>query len=403
MTNSSNGGQNSTLPRLLYVGDVPVESTYHGSALLFRLLQTYPANRLIVVEAGLNESQPARRLPGVQYASALQPGRRWLNTRFHGLVSSLFTLHAPYRARAIQQTLREFQPEVVLTVAHGYSWIAAARYARVHDLPLHLIVHDDWPRMARLVGRMNQVLDRKFGRIYRLASSRLCVSPYMVEEYQHRYAADGSVLYPSRAADTVVYAVPPEAVPNRPLTIAFGGTINTGGHVKALRMLADELARIGGQLRLYGPITEEQAQRDGLRLPNVKLCGLVPAEHFIERIRGEADVLFVPMSFATQDRANMRLCFPSKLTDYTAAGLPLLIHGPTDSSAVRWARSNPGVAEVISSETPADYQITINRLSDINFRCQLTLKAHEVGLQYFSNRAVGRVFLNLISPSGNEN
>lgn len=397
MTNYFDGGPNSSLPRLLYVGDVPVESSYHGSALLYRLLQTYPADRLMIVEAGLNESQPVRRLSGVRYTPALQPGKRWLNTRFHGVVSSLFTLLAPYRAGAIQRTLGEFQPDAVLTVAHGYSWIAAARFARHRNLPLHFIVHDDWSRLARLVGRMNQILDCTFGRIYRSAASRLCVSPYMVEDYRQRYGVAGTVLYPSRAADAIVHARPPATVPSRPLTIAFGGTINTSGHVKALRKLADELAKIGGQLRLYGPITEEQAQRDGLLLQNVKRCGLVPAEHFIERIRAEADVLFVPMSFARQDQANMSLCFPSKLTDYTAAGLPLLIYGPAYSSAVCWAQDNPGVAEVISTEEPNDYSEVLQRLTSVDCRQKMVFITHEVGRKYFSNKAVGNVFINSIS------
>ena len=55
------------LPRLLYIGDVPVESSYHGSALLFRLLQGWPSERLRVIEANLLRSLPERRLPGIQY------------------------------------------------------------------------------------------------------------------------------------------------------------------------------------------------------------------------------------------------------------------------------------------------------------------------------------------------
>ena len=51
------------LPRLLYLADVPVEASYHGSALMYRLLQRYPADRLRVVEGNLftrHRSPPAR-------------------------------------------------------------------------------------------------------------------------------------------------------------------------------------------------------------------------------------------------------------------------------------------------------------------------------------------------------
>ena len=61
------------LPRLLYIADVPVEASYHGSALVYRLLQTYPAKRLTVIEAGTQLSLPARRLEGVTYVEKTLP------------------------------------------------------------------------------------------------------------------------------------------------------------------------------------------------------------------------------------------------------------------------------------------------------------------------------------------
>jgi len=70
-------------PGLLYVGDVPVESTYHGSALLHRLLASYPTEKLTIIETGTTASQPARRLPNVRYVSYPIGEQRWLNTRFH--------------------------------------------------------------------------------------------------------------------------------------------------------------------------------------------------------------------------------------------------------------------------------------------------------------------------------
>src|SRR4051812_20307061 len=70
------------MPNLLYLGDVPVESSFHGSALLFRLLQTYPAERLMILEATPWRSRPDRRLPGVSYDSFPIGWARLLNSRF---------------------------------------------------------------------------------------------------------------------------------------------------------------------------------------------------------------------------------------------------------------------------------------------------------------------------------
>ncbi len=143
---------NAFPPRLLYLSDVPLEASYHGSALLYRLLQGYPPDRLRVVEGNFGKSLPERRLPGVAYETLQAGHTRLLNTRLHGWYSLWLSLRSAARARKVPALLGGFKPEAVLTVAHGHLWVTAAEFARHNRLPLHLIVHDDWPRVARLMG-----------------------------------------------------------------------------------------------------------------------------------------------------------------------------------------------------------------------------------------------------------
>ena len=77
-------------PKIVYVGDVPVEASYHGSALLHRLLSGYPADRLTIIETA-TESQPQRRLSNINYVSRPVSKQRWLDTRFHPYVLAWFT------------------------------------------------------------------------------------------------------------------------------------------------------------------------------------------------------------------------------------------------------------------------------------------------------------------------
>ena len=48
------------LPKLLYLGDVPVEAPYHGSA-----VRPYRLAKVRVAETELFNSEPERGLPGV--------------------------------------------------------------------------------------------------------------------------------------------------------------------------------------------------------------------------------------------------------------------------------------------------------------------------------------------------
>ena len=383
------------LPRLLYIGDVPVESSYHGSALLYRLLQVYPPEKLRIVETNLIRSLPERRLRGVTYAELHLGHPRPLRTRFARAYSSWLTCANWGRSQRIEKLLGDFQPEAVLTVAHGFSWDAAARFAATHGLPLHLICHDDWPRFTNVFPFLKQRVDERLGEVYRQAVSRLCVSPFMCDAYRERYGVPGEVLYPSRAADAPVHSSPPARLrePGRALTVAFGGTVNTSGYIRALRSVAETLAPQGGRLLIFGPMTVGDAERAGLALPNVELRGLVSSAALMDRFREEADVLFVPMSFAAEDRPNMEISFPSKLTDYTAVGLPLLIYGPDYCSAVRWARENPGVAEVVTQPGMEQLTVALQRLAGSpETRCQLGQAALTVGKRDFFHTSVSNQF-----------
>lgn len=89
----------------------------------------------------------------------------------------------------------------------------------------------------------------------------------------------------------------------------------------------------------------------------------------------------------------MTLAFPSKLADYTAAGLPLLVYGPACCSAVTWARENEGVAEVVDTNDGSHLAAAVARLAvDPSRRLTLARRALEVGRRYFTRDAVQQVF-----------
>lgn len=386
-----------SLPRIVYVGDVPVEASYHGSALLHRLLSDYPSDRLTIIETA-TKSQAKRRLPNVNYISQPIANQRWLDTRFHPYVAAWFTRTAPRLAAKISQSLNGFESEGVLTVAHGFGWLAAAEIAKQRRVPLHLMVHDDWPRVADVAPQFRNWLDHRFAQVYRQARSRLCVSPAMSRFYDERYGAPASVIYPGRTADCADFSEPPAHLRDRDaqFTIAFAGTINSHGYVKALTALQKALASVDGRLLIFGPLTRDVAEQIGLNDSNTEICGLLNATDLLKRLRAEAHALFVPMSFAGSDRANMEMAFPSKLADYTATGVPLLIYGPSYCSAVAWARENPGVAEVVEAEP--DLAGAITRLANNpDHRVSLGKRALDTGREYFTHARVQQLFYQSLS------
>jgi glycosyltransferase involved in cell wall biosynthesis len=335
-------------------------------------------------------SNPDRRLAGVNYRSIAVGTDRLAFTRFHAWFHLWMTTRASAWANLVPAAIAPFEPEAVLTVVHGHAWAAAAAFAQRRGLPLHLIVHDDWPRMAAMPRGFAARVDDQLGPVYRAAASRLCVSPWMAEEYERRYGAKADVMYPSRGRSTDAHAVPPDRLGRQhgALTVAFAGTIRAPEHYRLLRTVATALRASGGRVLVFGPMTVEQAAAQGLNESNVHFNGMIDSRQLAATLREEADALLVPMSFDPADAANMRVSFPSKLVDYTAVGVPLLVCAPEYASAVQWARQYPGVAEVLLSPGPAAVEQALAKLTaNPAYRVQLAARAIEVGTQLFSHQA----------------
>jgi hypothetical protein len=127
------------------------------------------------------------------------------------------------------------------------------------------------------------------------------------------------------------------------------------------------------------------------------LRGFLDPRALRKALEEEADVLFLPMTFDPVDKQNMRLCFPSKLADYTAVGLPVLIYGPDYSSAVQWARENQGAAEVVVEAGVEPVRAALQRLSDPELRRSLGRRSTELGARYFGYEAGTRLFMSALA------
>jgi glycosyltransferase involved in cell wall biosynthesis len=222
----------------------------------------------------------------------------------------------------------------------------------------------------------------------------------MQAAYQTRYGVEAEVLYPIRDAEMPLFDAPPEQLrrADGQFTVAFAGSINSTGYVKALVTLQGALEAIDGRLLIFGPLTADEAQQLALHSPCTIVRGMLTARELMTRLREEAHALFVPMSFEPVDRANMELAFPSKLADYTAVGLPLVIYGPSYCSAVGWARENPGVAEIVEARDGLT-EVVQRLANDPLLRHRLGMRALEAGRKYFTHETVQTVFNQALKSS----
>ena len=399
------GVSTAELPRIAYVADLPIEGAMAGAAALYRLLSGYPPDRLRILLSNLAVGAGyvgAPRLHGVSQQEFYVAHPRLLYTRLSRLYQWYILARAPASLHRLRRLTSGFGPGAVLTVTVGAAWRAAAALASNLGLPLYVVLHDDWRVNLELPVRLQRIAEGWFAQVYRQAAGRFVVSPYMAAEFERRYGGAATVLYPSRAKEATVFEAPPERIRD---AVAVHRFVYAGSvfprYAELLAQFARVLRQYNATLTLYCPLQAEEVPLLGLDLPNVQVRPAVPTAELTARLRDDADVLVLPMSFHAADRANIELAFPSKLADYTAAGLPIFIWAPPYSSAARWANEHPGVAALVDVQSDAALQSELDQLvHSWERRWRLGQKALRVGESMFAHERVRDVFYAALVARG---
>ena len=233
-------------PRLAVVSDVSVERTAAGSLLLYRLLEDYPADRIMGINAGHDSRwEDDRRIPGVTYRSVSYRIPRSIRNRYNPAWPLAMTSLAGRLTGKVLEIVEPFRPDAILTVTAGYLWVPAAAAARRLRIPLYLVLHDDWPsyQTLRRPGIIHDLVRwgcrRAIGRAYRQAAARFCVSPGMSEQCEEWFGRPGTLLYPNRGIDSPEPRVRVRANRQGPPVVAFCGHIHQDGASDLLRRLAE--------------------------------------------------------------------------------------------------------------------------------------------------------------------
>jgi len=396
----------AALPRLAVIGEVFPDRTTSGGLLLYRLLRTYPPDRLLVVyNPDQADQNPATRLPGVSYRPVRYRIPRAIRNRFNPAWPAGSALYVGRGLWGVKEAVDDFGPEAVLGVTQWFLWLAGAALARRRRIPLHLILHDEWTASMCGPGRFGLVhcgMRWVMRRAYRQARSRLCVSPGMAEQSERWFGSPGRVLYPSRGDDSPIPVVRIRQSWAGPPVVAFAGQVQLyqGGVVNLLRRMAEVVAALGGRLDLYTRTSVDRLAAAGLILPTVRVAGFFPAAEMAERVAATAHILFLPASFRPEEKLDTSTLFPSKLADYTAIGLPILVWGPVYSSAARWAKENPDAAILVTGEDPGPIQSAVCRLTaEPGCAARLAAAAIEAGNRCFDPAAARALMFSVLSQA----
>lgn len=375
-------------PSLLYWADLPVSPTSAGATLLHRLLEAWPAEKLLVVTPNAVKNCA---LPGVR---TCKPPRsklaRLYRTRFGKMLMSMQTLQRIGMLKAtgghppvwLRKSIDEFRPEAILTVGIAGAWIPAAALAKFLSIPMHVIVHDDHHYAYFWIPQLRNFGENLFGSVYRQAVSRLCISKPMEHAYVRRFGVSGEVLLPSRGRESVFFREPPPRVahPLKSAQVFYAGSVYGKGF-EVLDEIALALRTKGHRLIAYTP---SRPSAD-FRPRALEIRAALPSAELVKTLHEEADMLLLLTSFAEASRRQVETLFPSKMVDYAAAAVPVVVAAPEYACIVNYLQQRPTAGHLLLSDRGSDVLAAVEKLAaDPARRHAFAQGAVAAGLEDFS-------------------
>jgi hypothetical protein len=283
------------------------------------------------------------------------PIQRLRKSRFGPFLSkSIHDFENHLWARTIDQRLQnsidQFKPQVILTLAETGLCHMAARAAKKNNIPLAGLFLDWFPIMPPHFGHkvFQGVLSARYRKLYRQCDLAICTSDGMMEVLGPH--SNSHVIYPMPG----IHRIPDQSHPPRTnkFRVVYVGAAQSF-YGRMLRALLDQIRhRDDMELIIVGPtndwpaVERERAQAEGI------LLGFMPPDKAAE-VSASADALLVVMSFESEHELFMRTSFTTKWLDYVGFEKPVIVWGPNYCTPSRLALRQDAAA-VVDTPDPAD-------------------------------------------------
>jgi len=335
------------LPRVLFFTSEIPQSVNAGSMQLYRVLQGYPGEKLMVM--GFSPEKDAQLLP-CRYETVKLLTYRLACTRLRHWMSGLNALNTAWEPQLgrSEKMAREFRPDVVVTVMDKLSYYKQAwALARRLKVPLMTITMDDPEIFETAHPMLVWAQKRLLRKIYDYASLSLGVSREMGEYLEREFGKKSEVFYFPPAEG--IRPRPPEQSKSLKrkgqLTLGYAGSLGLG-YEQGIQALLPALEATNTILQIY--------TRDQHCVPAHPLAinrGFHPPEKLWPLVQAECDVLLLPYAPAGRMTRLYRTHFPTKLSEYCWVGMPILVTGPEDATGFRWAERHREAAITANCHT----------------------------------------------------
>lgn len=295
--------------------------------------------------------------------------------------------------RQLEKAVREFQPDVILTLAETGLCHIGHNTARRHGIPLAGLFLDWCPYMKGHFGHKftQPILNKRFRKLYKQCDLAFCTSDGMQEVLGSH--PNSHVIYPMPGR----HQIPPHSRPptNEKFRLVYVGNAEQfyGRMLRNLVRKIENYLDLELELIIVGPTSDwpldeiSRAREKGICL------GFMPPEKAAEVLAG-ADALLVVMSFEREHELFMRTSFTTKFLDYSAFGKPVILWGPDYCTPSRLAKREDAALVVENDRPEGVVEAVKNLASDPQEVGRLSAASRRLNQTVFSPDRLQGIFVN---------
>lgn len=291
--------------------------------------------------------------------------------------------------RSGKKTVREMGSEILLGFSdYGPAMIGSYILHKITERPLYIFLFDLYEE--NFFPFPGELLAAIFEKKIFMSAVKIIVNNEGTRDFYHKKYGDIIsrkivIIHNSVFPEDYGSLKPVETAQNtKPTyTILFTGRVwwPQEGAIKNLIKAVNEIKDLDIEFKLYSPMPKEYLKKIGLVESEKVKLSFAPPEN-MPRVQSEADILFLPLSWHGKSKAIIDTATPGKLTDYLIAGKPILIHAPSLSFLVHYAKENNFAAVVDKEDTEMLKEIIKKLILDKEFSKQLVENAKKT---FFKN------------------
>ena len=327
---------------------------------------------------------------------------RWLGIR------ELFLRY--HSSPLLRDWLRAFRPDIVYTQLSDLNIMRLVGEV-LEEVPVPLVLHfmDDWPATMYRRGVFSAVVrstaNRHLVRLIQAAAVCMGISELMCKAYSERYRKE---FHPFQ--NTLEWAsweprARREWSAGSPFIVLYRGRIGAAAS-HGVKDVADAVRSLYSsgknvQFAVFTPDRLEAAKLGLVEEAPVTMLSAVPYAELPAAL-SSADVLALPLDFDLRSAAFARYSMPTKVPEYMASGVPVLVYAPPGHAVSLYAKEK-GWGYVVSRRSIQELQGAILRLMDDEaLRASLGNTAKALAHDNHDARLVRERFRQLLARASGE-